>query len=138
MVFAHRPSVREERRLWLRSGVAGDSFRSASARPQPPKRAAQFGGFRPPIPVGPPEAGPPDGPQTGGALPVAGGAASGPAHHPLPRRRPQGPAFHEGGRRYPGADRGDEEQVKGAVSISPRLTGNAAPQHAPPPAALAC
>ncbi|XP_062185438.1 uncharacterized protein LOC133889022 isoform X1 [Phragmites australis] len=115
-VRCHRALVREERRVRLRRRAAGDAHGAAGARHGPPRAAAQPGGLGQAVPGGPAEAGAPDRPAAGGAVPVQGRGAGGPAHAALPLGRPQEPALHGRGRGCARGGRADQGASQGRAA----------------------
>ena len=117
--WVSRAPVREERRVRLRRGAAGDADGPAGAGHGPPRAAAQPGGVGQAVPGGPAEAGAPRRPAARGPVPVQGGAAGGPAHAALPRGGPQEPALHGGGRAGTRGDRAAQGAAQGRAAGPP-------------------
>ncbi|NP_001398511.1 serine/threonine-protein kinase Cx32 isoform 2 [Zea mays] len=122
---APEPFVREERRVRLRRGDAGDAVRAARAGPEPAERAAEPGRLGEAVPGRPPEAGPAHGPAVRGAVQLEAGVPGGAADAQLPGRRAPQPAVDEGGGGDAGADRVGEEQGAGGAR---RLVAGPAPR----------
>jgi hypothetical protein len=126
--MANRASVREERRVRLRRGDAGDAVGAAGAGPEPAERAAEPGRLGEAVPGGPPEAGAAHGPAVRGPVQLQAGVPGGAADARLPGRRPPQPALDEGGGGDAGAGGGGEEpDARRRVRVWPRRCRAAPP-----------